>query len=536
MKNYPSLKFVDLFKRLFLFLGVDYPVMRKILQIKLTMDRRRVPTVFNEQNKKINNDSNQFLKSLWVYAFLGLILVPFILIRDSYIFPMSLVYGVLMFLLMTSMISDFSQVLLDIRDKNILNTKPVEKRTINAAKIVHVGIYMFILTATITMIPLTVSLLARGVPFFLLFLSQIILIDLLVVVVTALLYMVILKFFDGEKLKDIINYVQIALSLSIVVGYQLVIRSFEFFNLDFGFHAQWWQIFLPPVWYGAMFEVLLGQNRDVYIIVFSILALIVPFVSIFIYIKAIPSFERNLEKLSSQSTVKKKRKPLLGSWFVKLICSSKEERTFFFFAQKMMKNERQFKLKVYPSFGLSFIIPFILIFNELRTSSFTEIADSRYYLSIYFAAMMIPTIVLMLRYSQSHKGSWIFRALPLENLSPLYRGTLKAFMVKLYFPVFTLLSILFMVIFSVNIFLDLVVVWLASSIFVVLCFKSVNGKVPPFSESFEMTQQETGKMFLMFLPIPLLFGIHFWMTTMEYGVIGYAVVLFVVNWILWRKL
>lgn len=533
MQNYPSLKFIDLFKKLFHFFGVNYPVMRKILQIKLTMDRRRIPTVFSERGKNSeDNDSNQFLKSLWIYAFLGLILVPFILITDSYIFSMSLVYGVLMFLLMTSMISDFSQVLLDIRDKNILNTKPIDKRTVNAAKLVHVGIYMFILSGTITAIPLIVSLLVRGIPFFLVFVGQIILIDLLIVVVTALLYILVLRFFDGEKLKDIINYVQIALSLSIVIGYQVVIRSFEFVNMNFSFTAQWWHVFLPPVWYGALFEVLLGQARDGYMILYSILAIIVPFISIYIYVQSIPSFERNLEKLSNQGKAKKTKRDRIGSW----ICSSKEERTFYNFAQKMMKNERQFKLKVYPSFGLSFIIPFILIFNELRMSSFAEMADSRYYLSVYFASMMIPAIVLMLRYSENYKGAWIFHALPITSMSPVYKGTLKAFIVKLYLPVFLVLSLLLMLIFSVDIWFDLIVVFLVSCLFVVICFKLLNGDKRPFSESFAMTQQETGKMFLLFIPIPAFFGIHYWMTTIDYGVFGYGIVLLITNFIFWRKL
>ncbi|WP_280770411.1 hypothetical protein [Salipaludibacillus daqingensis] len=533
MRNYPSLKFIDLFEKIFRFFDVNYPLMRKILQIKLTMDRRRAPTVFNERGKKEEDDeSNKFLKSLWIYAFLGLILVPFILIRDSYIFPMSLVYGVLMFLLMTSMISDFSQVLLDIRDKNILNTKPVDKRTVNAAKIVHVSIYMFILTGTITGIPLLVSLIAREIPFFLVFLGQIILIDLFIVVVTALLYILILKFFDGEKLKDIINYVQIALSLSIVIGYQLVIRSFEFLELDFSFAAQWWQVFLPPVWYGALFEVLLGQSRDGYLLLFSVLAVIIPFLSIYIYVKSIPSFERNLEKLAHQGAAKKTKRDRIGPW----VCSTKEERLFYNFAKKMMKNERQFKLKVYPSFGLSFIIPFILIFNELRMSSFSEIVDSRYFLSVYFASMMIPTIILMLRYSENYKGSWIFRALPITSMTPLFKGTLKAFMVKLYLPVFLVLSFLLMLIFSVGIWFDLIVVWLVSSLFVLICFKFLNEGKLPFSESFEMTQQETGKMFLLFIPIPIFFGIHFWMTTFEYGVYIYGAVLLIANIVFWRKL
>ncbi|SES01039.1 hypothetical protein [Salipaludibacillus aurantiacus] len=533
MKSYPSLKIVDVFKGVFQRFGVDYPAMRRILQIKLTMDRRRMPTVFNEagrQNK--DNESNQFLKSLWIYAFLGLVLIPFILIRDSYILPMTLVYGVLMFLLMTSMISDFSQVLLDIRDKNILNTKPVNRRTVNAAKMVHVSIYMFILTGTITGIPLLVSLLARGWPFFIVFLGQIILIDLLIVVVTALLYILVLRFFDGEKLKDIINYVQIALSLSIVVGYQLVIRSFEIFNLDFTFAPQWWQVFLPPVWYGALFETLLGGSRDIYLIVFSILAVTVPFLSIYIYIRAIPSFERNLEKLSHQEQGKKKKKGRLG----RFLCKTREEEIFYYFARKMMKNERQFKLKVYPVLGLSFVIPFILIFNEVRMSSFEEVAASRYYLSVYFSAMMIPTVILMLRYSENFKGSWVYKALPVTNRSPIVKGTLKAFIVALYVPVFTALSGIFMFIFSVNIFPDLIVVWLVSSLYVLFCFKVLNGELMPFSESFEMAQQETGKVLFLFVPILVLYGIHFWVGGLTFGTPVYGAVLFVANMVLWRRL
>ncbi|MFZ3579919.1 hypothetical protein [Virgibacillus sp. DJP39] len=55
---------------------------------------------------------------------------------------------------MTSMISDFSTVLLDVRDKNILSTKPVDKRTISAAKMVHVSIYMSLLTGAFVAVPL----------------------------------------------------------------------------------------------------------------------------------------------------------------------------------------------------------------------------------------------------------------------------------------------------------------------------------------------------------------------------------------------
>ncbi|MET1015011.1 MAG: hypothetical protein ABWX61_10975, partial [Paenisporosarcina sp.] len=167
MDDFRSLRVLDIFKVLFMQLGIDYPVMRRILQVKLTLDDRRVPTIFNGELKK--KEGSQFLKTLGLYAFYGLILIPFIILGENYMFQMSLVFGMIMFILMTSMISDFSTVLLDIRDKSILNTKPISKKTISAAKILHVMIYMTFITISFVTIPFAVSLFTKGIWFSLIF-------------------------------------------------------------------------------------------------------------------------------------------------------------------------------------------------------------------------------------------------------------------------------------------------------------------------------------------------------------------------------
>lgn len=111
MKNFYSLKFLDLFRGIFLKLGIDYPMMRKILELKLVMDQRRVPTIFNQSAMKKKGDSsaesNHFLKSMWLYGLLGLFLIPIALMGENFIFQMSIVFGIFMFLAMSSMISDF---------------------------------------------------------------------------------------------------------------------------------------------------------------------------------------------------------------------------------------------------------------------------------------------------------------------------------------------------------------------------------------------------------------------------------------------
>ncbi|MBO1913692.1 hypothetical protein J4G37_53870, partial [Microvirga sp. 3-52] len=81
MQNFKSLQFLRLFKGLFEKFGIDFEAMQKILMIKLTMDQRRVPTIFNESKKK---EGNHFFKSLWIYALYGLILVPFMLLGTNY--------------------------------------------------------------------------------------------------------------------------------------------------------------------------------------------------------------------------------------------------------------------------------------------------------------------------------------------------------------------------------------------------------------------------------------------------------------------
>jgi len=144
--------------------------MRKILQAKLVMDGRRVPTIFGNEKKKDNkDDSNKFLKSLWVYILMGLIMIPFVIMNSSYIYQMTIVFALVMFFVMSSLISDFSSVLLDVRDKNIIGTKPIGPKTLNLAKTIHISIYMFYVTGALVGPSLLASLFTQGIVFFLVF-------------------------------------------------------------------------------------------------------------------------------------------------------------------------------------------------------------------------------------------------------------------------------------------------------------------------------------------------------------------------------
>ncbi|TYP72033.1 hypothetical protein [Paenibacillus methanolicus] len=543
MRDFASLKLLDRTKRLFAAFGVDYPIMRRMLQVKLTMDSRRVPTVIAQtSNKKKEADTggplpdvNYFIRSLWLYALLGLILVPFVVMGDNYMFQAAIVFGMFMFLIATSMISDFSSVLLDLRDKSILHTKPVHPRTIHAARTVHILIYLSFLTAALAGPSLLAGAIRHGLAFLLLFLIEVVLANMLIVVLTALLYIVLLRLFDGEKLKDMINYVQILLSLVIAVGYQVVARSFEWMELQVNFLFQWWHVFVPPIWFAAPFELLLHGDRSAPTLLLTVLAVLIPVLAMLLYGKLIPVFERNLQKLADQGAMRASRKSRFADRAARLLCRTSEERTFFRFTLNMLKGEREFKLKTYPSVGFSIIFPFIFLYSAFSDMSWEDFSGSRSYITIYFSGMLIPTVAYMMKFSGTYKGAWIYGVAPVSHRQVIVTGVLKAALLRLFAPVFAALAVIFAALFGLRILPDLVAVLLAMLLYAYLCFNVFNRELP-FSHAFEGATGGGGvAMFGLVLLIVAFALAHVAITFIPFGAWGYALLLLAANWFVWRR-
>ncbi|MEW9095923.1 MAG: hypothetical protein AB2417_12650 [Clostridiaceae bacterium] len=539
MNESKVLKFVDKFKFLYTKFGVDYKTMRSILQIKLIMDGRRVPTVINNHKNNEEEQGNKFFKSLVSYFLLGIVLAILMIPKFNTMYQMTVFFGITMFMLITTLISDFSSVLLDLRDKNIIFTKPVDSKTINAAKITHILIYMFCVTTALTGLSLLVSL-RHGVTFFLILFFEIILIDIFMIAIIAALYTFILKFFDGEKLKDIINYVQIILSIFLAVGYQLMGRLFSIVDINVVFNPKWWQYLIPPAWFAAPFEMILNNNYSSFILILSSMAVIMPIVSIVIYIKLIPTFERNLQKLNNNSNFTSKRRRSISESIANLICFNKIEKTFYKFTCNIIKNEREFKLKIYPSLGFAIIFPFIFLFNSIsREMSLSEwinhLSSTKYYFNIYFCAFASSTVIMMIKYSEKYKGAWIYKVAPIKEISPIFKGTIKACLIKLIIPIYIVDAVIFSWIFGIKILPHLIIVFLNIILYVILCFKAFN-KALPFSKQFQATQDGEGLTnFLLVIGLGILVGVHYGLTNLGFNVYLYMGILIIGVIILWKN-
>ncbi len=543
MKNFMSLRVLDKFSSIFERLGVNYKVMRSILYIKLTIDERRVPVALGNIDNK-SKDGNLFKKSLISYGIMGLFFMILILAPIPIYASMSINHGMLIFMMLTTMIADFSSVLLDVKSKNILLSRPIDEETYNMSKIVHIFIYIFTITIVMAGPSLIAGTIKHGILFLLIYSIELVLISCLVVFLASLLYSFILKYFDGEKLKDIINYFQIMLSIIMIIGYQLIGRMFNFMDLKIVANPKWWNFLIPPAWFAAPFEVIINNNNNSWYICLSILVLIIPILSLFIHTKIVmPKFETNLLKLNSsgeKSRLFVERKQRLNRKISNLFCFNRTERTFFRFSQGILSNERKLKLKIYPSLAFAAIFPFLTLLNYVRSD--TTLADiismfsrGKAYLGLYLSILMLSTTVMYIELSENYKGAWIYKTLPIESPESIYKGAIKGYIFKYCLGIMLFVSFIFLILYKFSIILDVVLMFINMMLTIAIMFQSGKKRLP-FSDNIDrIEKQSTGSVFLLLLIVGGTVGLH-WLTRANSLIFYlYMVVAFIVTVFMWKK-
>lgn len=543
MKDFTVLKLLDKFSFLFKKIEVDYPVMRRILQVQLTMDERRVPTILTNQKK--TQSGNSFKASLFTYGILGFFIGLLMLVPFPLYYLMNLAFGLIIFMVMATMISDFSTVLLDVKDKNILLPRPVDARTINTAKLLHIVIYLFTITMSISGLALLVGLFKYGVAFALIFMFELVLICCLVVFFTSILYMAILSFFDGEKLKDMINYIQILLSIFMLVGYQFIGRIFNLKLLTVTFHPAWWHFLIPTTWFAAPFSLFIEHNSSQYFIALSLLALVVPTAATVLYMTlVIPYFEGKLQKLNSSSMRANRGAAVrvkIQRAAANMLCFSRMEKAFYQFTQNMLSNERKLKLQLYPQLTFALVMPFLMlsgiIGNRVSWSDIlVNLANSKLYLAVYLSAVILASTATMISSSENYRGAWIYRVLPTQSPVPLLKGALKAFIVKYIIPIYLLIALIFVLLCGLKIIPDLILIFINMIMVLLLIFK-LNRKELPFYRDFQVTQgmSRMGIMLISMLVCGLCALVHLLLTYVPFGVILNIVLSLGITMVLWCK-
>ena len=484
MEDFFSLKILDLFRPLFEAFGVEYEKMRLIVNMKLTLDKRK---------NNSSENKNSLMQSVILYLIIGLVASRIIVMPIDIMTKMTVLFALIFVMLLTCFITDFSSVILDTYDRHIIGITDVKDITLNMAKIVHIIIYISIISLSISAFSILMILMAYNIGFCLLFILCMILMDFLLIMMTSVIYYLLIKIFKGEKLKDVLNLFQIFMILVFSIMYYFITSSLSDIQINYTFSINAYDLFIPFMWFASLFCVIFyGKIQTLYIIM-AILGIIVPILSIFIYIKLTPAFERNLDKLEQVSYNEKdsKTKKSFVSKLGNKICKNNEEKSFFEFIYINLSRDREFKTRVYPTLASGIIMPLVLFFVTYdRSISIMEylksLSTTNNFLNIYLAVILLQNCILLLKYSKEYEASFIYDVLPISKKKNIYSAEFKVIIIKLFVPVFIIIGIPYLILFKAKFIVHLLIAFV-STIFISMGTFRVNDKSLPFSEDYAVT-------------------------------------------------
>lgn len=484
MEDFFSLKILDLFRPLFEAFGVEYEKMRLIVNMKLTLDKRK---------NNSSENKNSLMQSVILYLVIGLVASRIIVMPIDIMTKMTVLFALIFVMLLTCFITDFSSVILDTYDRHIIGITDVKDITLNMAKIVHIIIYISIISLSISAFSILMILMAYNIGFCLLFILCMILMDFLLIMMTSIIYYLLIKIFKGEKLKDVLNLFQIFMILVFSIIYYFITSSLSDIQINYTFSIKAYDLFIPFMWFASLFCVAFYGKIETLYIIMSILGIIVPILSILIYVKLTPAFERNLEKLEQVSYNEKdsKSKKSFVSKLGNKICKNNEEKSFFEFIYINLSRDREFKTRVYPTLASGIIMPLVLLIVTYdRSMSIMEylksLSTTNNFLNIYLAVILLQNCILLLKYSKEYEASFIYDVLPISKKKNIYSAEFKVIIIKLFVPVFIIIGIPYLILFKAKFIVHLLIAFV-STIFISMGTFRANDKSLPFSEDYAVT-------------------------------------------------
>lgn len=536
MEDFFSLKILDLFRPLFEAFGIEYEKMRLIVNMKLTLDKRK---------NNSSENKNSLMQSVILYLIIGLVASRIIVMPIDIMTKMTVLFALIFVMLLTCFITDFSSVILDTYDRHIIGITDVKDITLNMAKIVHIIIYISIISLSISAFSIIMILMAYNIGFCLLFILCMILMDFLLIMMTSVIYYLLIKIFKGEKLKDVLNLFQIFMILVFSIMYYFITSSLSDIQINYTFSIKAYDLFIPFMWFASLFCVIFyGKIQTLYIII-SILGIIVPILSIFIYIKLTPAFERNLEKLEQVSYNEKdsKSKKSFVSKLGNKICKNNEEKSFFEFIYINLSRDREFKTRVYPTLASGIIMPLVLLIVTYdRSMSIMEylksLSTTNNFLNIYLAVILLQNCILLLKYSKEYEASFIYDVLPISKKKNIYSAEFKVIIIKLFVPVFIIIGIPYLILFKAKFIVHLLIAFV-STIFISMGTFRVNDKSLPFSEDYAVTANTSNFLNIIksigFVGVAVLLHYLIILKTPYIFSVVYLILLILIMKIIWNK-
>jgi hypothetical protein len=308
-------------------------------------------------------------------------------------------------------------LILDTRDATVLATRPVDGRTVAAAKTIILVSRLGQMAIAIFGLPLAAFML-KGlwtvVPGYLL---AAVLSSFLAAALAYLIYGLVLRFADGEKLKDLVTAFQILMSVLAILGYQVIIRLSNIVDPAAHPAFAWWHLALPPmdlVWLAAV-----GLGGERVVPGLAALGVVAAILALHLLIGG-RLVEDNLLRMLGEGEKSRRLYHLrvrLNDTAGRLFLRDPGDRAFWSLGFALAANDRRFKQVLYPSIAAFLVLPFIFLLIGVPAGATVDLGRliaGAWWLpfTLYFGALTAQIAGWMVMTSEQPKGSALFDTLP----------------------------------------------------------------------------------------------------------------------------
>ncbi|MCX6206241.1 MAG: hypothetical protein NTZ19_08330 [Bacteroidetes bacterium] len=436
-------------------MGINTTQLRAVLNTKLMMDDRR-PNTFHQTQQKKNKKPVSFatLGTMLVTGFMGCFFLASFFVGKDMVTHLTIYFSFFLFVLASTLIADFTSVLIDIRDNVIIIPKPISDKTFVLARLLHVLIHISKLVIPMVLPTLIYLGIKQNVLVLIPFGFIIALATLFTIFLINALYILILKLTTPERFKTIISYFQIFFAIAFYGGYQIVPKLINKVAMEqYDINTNIWIWLAPPYWFAGAWQFLTSFEFTIPLVSSFILSLVVPIASIWVVIKYFaPSFNQKLSMISGSESgpapkvqeAGKKTSTNSGylTFLSKLFAEKGAETMSFQHVWKITARSRDYKMKVYPSLGY-LVVYLVMMFLNNRNFSLADVQNQNgtgkivFISLIYFSSLIMIMSVNQLLYSEKYKAAWFFFTTPIEKPGRIISGALKSMIAKFFFPLVT---------------------------------------------------------------------------------------------------
>ncbi|MEX0635387.1 MAG: hypothetical protein WD135_01360, partial [Ferruginibacter sp.] len=407
-------------------------------------------------------------------------------------------HAYLLVMMAMTLITDFSSVLLDTTDNQIILPRPVNSRTIFVARMIHILVYLLQFTIALSILPLIAVFVTYGIAAGLAAIVTSLLMVAISVFITYLLYILILKFSNEQKVKDIIGYFQILMTITFTIGFQILPRLIDFDQIDQSFSLSWYSYFLPPVWMALTVEAFKEFLFDPLHVGMIAAAITLPILTFWFMIKYLaPSFSRKLAAMQSsdgaakKKTTDKKESRIFSERLSSLFCKKEIEKAGFEMVWKITGRDKGFKMQFYPGFAYIFVFIFIFVFKSGKNLGgiMEDLPNSNGYLwLIYLPMLTVSGSITLVAFYEQFQAGWIYYSTPIKYPGQIISGAIKSLFLKFFVPIYTILFIAAYIVWGNKIINDFVFGFFANAMLFMLT--AIFGEQSmPFSRQFNIKMQ-----------------------------------------------